>query len=1113
MVFKAPSAAGTLPPIPDNIPISEFMFTEGHGRYPMAKARHPFTCGLTGKTYSTSEVKERVEYLTRALAKELNWEANRGTEWDKTLAVFSLNTIDTLPLAWATHELGGIVSPANAAYSASELKHQLIDSKAKALFTCVPLLPVALEAASAAGHPTNRIYLIDVLPGSDNLPAQYKTLSQLIEAGKSLPKLEKISWRAGEAARRTAFLCYSSGTSGLPKGVMISHRNVISNILQITASEKSWRDGQKTKDGQYYTDVLLGLLPQSHIYGLIVMCHAGPFRGDQVIVLPKFELETYMAAVQNFKITSLFVVPPIIITMLRNAQVCAKYDFSSAISLFTGAAPLGQETALDFLKAYPGVAIRQAYGLTETATVVSATRFEDIVLGSSGWLVPGVEARIVTPEGKEVTDYDTPGELWIKSPSVVLGYLNNEKATKETFGDGWMHTGDEAVIRKSPKGFEHVYIVDRIKELIKVKGLQVAPAELEAHLLTHPAVADCAVIAIPDESAGEVPKAIIAKSPSAGPDDDATIKSILKHVQDHKARHKWLKGGVRFIEAVPKSPSGKILRRLLRDQEAAMRRKAAAKLARPSWSVSAQISSFNLILHINHLQLIYTMSSSNPHREGNEDAFIDADEAEEIFTHDEDHPMDSDNEDADGDQEMAFEEQEITLQNDSAAHFDLHNDSIFCIAQHPIHNAIVVTGSGDDTAYVFDSTPNAERPLLPASYESDPQPRRERDSLQPIVKMDGHTDSVNAVAFTEPRGEYIVTAGLDGRLRAWRDTSAQQAGTSWEFVAEAQEVEEVNWVAVCPAGNGDEAKGNVVAIGGNDGSAWVFRINHNDSSQPISIVQSFFQHTGPCTAGAWTPDGNLLATVSEDGSFYVYDVFGAAAAAGVSYSAGTSAVVGLTAEDQRFAVEGGLYSVAISPGGGIAAVGGAEGHIKVIGLPRLGSANAAASKARGKGPATQTSAATAGTLLASLQPQTDSVETLSFSAPPLTLLAAGSVDGSIALFDAAHRFAVRRHIREAHEGAVVKVEFLKSRADGAPLARPTPLASAAAAANQGRPWLLTSVGIDGVVRRWDARGGTAAAAHGLLNEWKGHLGLTENDEGEQAGGIMGFVQGFDGKRE
>lgn len=224
----------------------------------------------------------------------------------------------------------------------------------------------------------------------------------------------------------------------------------------------------------------------------------------------------------------------------------------------------------------------------------------------------------------------------------------------------------------------------------------------------------------------------------------------------------------------------------------------------------------------------------------------------------------------------------------------------------------------------------------------------------------------------------------------------------------------------------------------------------------------------------------------------------------------------MTAEDQRFAVDGGLYSVAIAPGGGFAAVGGAEGHIKIVGLPRLGSSGSAgpgagagaSSKAKGRS-AAQTSAATAGMLLASLQPQSDGVETLSFSAPPLTLLAAGSVDGSIALFDTAHRFAVRRHIREAHEGAVVKVEFLQSRSAAAPSVRPSPLASGTTA---HRSFLLTSVGIDGVVRRWDARGGTTAAGQGMLNEWRGHLGLTESEDGEQAGGIMGFVQGFDGKR-
>ncbi|PYH88436.1 angio-associated migratory cell protein [Aspergillus ellipticus CBS 707.79] len=501
------------------------------------------------------------------------------------------------------------------------------------------------------------------------------------------------------------------------------------------------------------------------------------------------------------------------------------------------------------------------------------------------------------------------------------------------------------------------------------------------------------------------------------------------------------------------------------------------------------------------------MSAQDPTRD--EDAYIEGDEADEIINRDEDHPMESDGEDED--QQMTFEEQEITLENDSAAHFDSHNDSVFCIAQHPIHNSIVITGSGDDTAYIFDSTPQDARPVLPQSYESDPQPRRERDSLKPILKLEGHTDTVNAVAFTEPKGDYVVTAGLDGKLRAYRDATAQGTGGAWQYVAEMQEVEEINWVAVCPCEKGDDAKSNIIALGASDGSAWVFRIDHKDA-QPISIVQSFFQHTGSCTAGAWTPDGKLLATVSEDGSFYVYDVFGEAAAAGVAYSAGTSAVVGLTADDQRFAVEGGLYAIAISPGGAIAAVGGAEGHIRVVGLPRLApSGGPAASKAKAKNVSqASTGTSATGTILASLQAQGDGVETLSFSSPPLTLLAAGSVDGSIALYDAAHRFAVRRHIREAHEGAVVKVEFLQSRAPGGPVPRPNPIASAAA--GQGQTWLLTSVGMDGIVRRWDARGGTAAAANGLLTEWKGHLGVIENNEGEQSGGIMGFVQSSDGKR-
>lgn len=222
--------------------------------------------------------------------------------------------------------------------------------------------------------------------------------------------------------------------------------------------------------------------------------------------------------------------------------------------------------------------------MTETCTVVSSTSELDIDVGSSGSFIPGARGKIVDPTtGEEITEYNKSGELLVQAPSVVLGYLNNEKATAETFvwqEDGrWIRTGDEVLIRKSAAGNEHLVVVDRIKELIKVKGHQVAPAELEAHLLAHPHVSDCAVIQVPDDRAGEVPKAYVVKAASAsGQSDEALARDIAKHVEEHKARHKWLKGGIEFIEIIPKSPSGKILRRLLRDKEKADRKAAGPKL-------------------------------------------------------------------------------------------------------------------------------------------------------------------------------------------------------------------------------------------------------------------------------------------------------------------------------------------------------------------------------------------------------------------------------------------------------------------------------------------------------------------------------------------------------
>lgn len=265
---------------------------------------------------------------------------------------------------------------------------------------------------------------------------------------------------------------------------MISHKNVIANTLQLATFEEEQRKEFIQPGNNAHTENVLGLLPMSHIYGLVVICHSSIFRGDGVVVLPKFDFKQCMQAIQDYKIKTLFLVPPIIIMMTKQPEILKQYDFSSVTGIFTGAAPLGEETAADLAKIFPSWYIRQGYGLTETCTVVCATANNDIWFGSSGSLMPSIEAKLVTPEGNEITGYDHAGELCVKSPAVVLGYLNNDKANKETFildgnGDRWMHTGDEALVKKNPKtGNEHIFIVDRIKELIKVKVCTTQSASL-----------------------------------------------------------------------------------------------------------------------------------------------------------------------------------------------------------------------------------------------------------------------------------------------------------------------------------------------------------------------------------------------------------------------------------------------------------------------------------------------------------------------------------------------------------------------------------------------------------------------------------------------------------
>ncbi|KAF5664717.1 putative phenylacetyl ligase [Fusarium heterosporum] len=574
MVFTPPSWVPDLPiEPPDSMSVAEFMSSEQYGRYPISKSRHPYTCGLTGKTRTVEDVILREEYLARGIAQALGFDGGSGSEWDRVVVIFSYNTIDYVPLTHSIHRLNGIASLSSAALSAPELEHQLRASGAKAIFTCVPLLETSLKAADAVGMPRNNVFILPV-PGSTPTN-EFRTIEDLIELGKTRSATQSLNWTRGQGARQTAYLLYSSGTSGLPKPVMISHYNIIAGIIQTCTFDSVSRRA----DG-IDTQVMLGLLPFSHVFGLMLITHLGTYRGDEIIVLPRFEFGTFLDAVSRFKVEQLPIVPPIVIQMLDKREICQKYDLSSVRFVYTGAAPLGRETVDDLLGLYPKWRLGQGYGMTETATVFIQSSEHDTQVGTTGSLLPAARAKIVDPNGNEITDYETPGELLIQSPTVSLGYFNNPKATSETFfeGDGgrWIRTGDEVLVRLSETGNEHFVVVDRVKELIK--GHQVAPAELEAHLLTHPAVSDCAVIQVPDARAGEAPKAFIVKSGNTVQTNLDLAKDIQRYVEEHKARYKWLKGGVEFVNVIPKSPTGKILRRKLREREREIRKSGGAKL-------------------------------------------------------------------------------------------------------------------------------------------------------------------------------------------------------------------------------------------------------------------------------------------------------------------------------------------------------------------------------------------------------------------------------------------------------------------------------------------------------------------------------------------------------
>ncbi|KNC97637.1 uncharacterized protein SPPG_07106 [Spizellomyces punctatus DAOM BR117] len=476
-------------------------------------------------------------------------------KWE-VVGVFSPNQVDYPTVVFGALKAGCTVTLANPTYTADELAYQLTDAGAKILITCAPLLPVATAAAAKAGIAADKIFIF----GREQVQGK-KTIYDIF----SCEYLAPIQFTKEELLNKPAYLCYSSGTTGRSKGVETTHYNMVANVAQL--------DAYYVHSNQYRpNDVWTGVLPFYHIYGLNLSLHTCFYAGISLVVFQKFDLVAYLEALQKYRVTYTHIVPPIILGLAKH-PIVDKYDLSSLRMILSGAAPLSGDVSRA-ASARLKCSVLQGYGMTESSPVTHVGVEGKTPDGAIGVLVPNVEARLVDPDTGEDCAVNQPGELWVRGPNIMKGYHNNDEATRNTIdAEGWLHTGDIAYADKN--GF--FFIVDRLKELIKYKGFQVPPAELEGYLLTHPAIADAAVISRPDESAGELPRAYVVLKPGA----KATEQEVQKFIEGKVAQHKRLRGGVAFVDEIPKAASGKILRRVLRDMDKeAMKREAAAGKAK-----------------------------------------------------------------------------------------------------------------------------------------------------------------------------------------------------------------------------------------------------------------------------------------------------------------------------------------------------------------------------------------------------------------------------------------------------------------------------------------------------------------------------------------------------
>jgi len=519
MIFRSPQADVAIPA--DSLPAFVMARFDAFGDRPAV------IDGPSGREIGYARLAAGVRRMAVGLA-------GRGMRKGDVFAILLPNVPEYAIAFLGVAAAGGVATTMNPLMTADEIRHPLRDTGAQWLLTVPSLAERAHEAIR--GSAVREVFCLGPAPGTTPFEALLADDGPMPEVGI-------------DPAQDLVALPYSSGTSGLPKGVMLTHRNLVAQLCQANAVFSGDDDAR-----------VLAVAPFFHILGMVLILLLWLQRGGTIVTLPRFEFEPFLACIQKYRIRYASLVPPIMLALAKHPLV-DRYDLSSLESISSGAAPLAgeiEQACADRL----GCKVGQGWGMTEISGAGASARLGDpprVRRGANGLLWPGIEARIVGLADGADLGPGRSGELWVRGPNVMRGYLNRPDATAATLvGDGWMRTGDIAMF--DDDGF--LFVVDRAKELIKCNAYQIAPAELEAVLVSHPAVAEAAVVPSPDDEHGEVPKAfVVLKSP-------ASAEELIAFVAERVAPYKKVRR-LAVVDSIPKSPAGKLLRRVLIERERA----------------------------------------------------------------------------------------------------------------------------------------------------------------------------------------------------------------------------------------------------------------------------------------------------------------------------------------------------------------------------------------------------------------------------------------------------------------------------------------------------------------------------------------------------------------